>query len=114
MSTVAIDGAGLLAAMIQLRSCGGNRDGCRHALQAASDVVAKFETDLDRTPVPSCLTDVDGQLHGALGFYDRGIALAREGGNARDQLRVIQGTLLVSVGTWRLGVAVRQARRSEC
>jgi hypothetical protein len=114
VSTVAIDGAGLLASMIQLRSCGGNRDACRHALQAATDVVAKFETDLDRTNVPACLTDVDGQLHGALGFYERGFALAREGGNVRDQLRVIQGTLLVAVGTWRLGVAVRQARRSEC
>jgi hypothetical protein len=114
VSTVAIDGAGLLAAMIQLRSCGGSRDACRHALQAASDLVAKFETDLDRADVPACLTDVDGQLHGALGFYERGFALAREGGNVRDQLRVIQGTLLVAVGTWRLGVALRQARRSEC
>jgi hypothetical protein len=114
VSTVAIDGAGLLAAMIQLRSCGGNRDACRHALQDASDLVAKFQTDLDRTNVPACLTDVDGQLHGALGFYERGFALAREGGNVRDQLKVIQGTLLVAVGTWRLGVALRQARRSEC
>ncbi len=114
VSTVAVDGAGLLAAMIQLHKCGESRQGCRAAVRQASDPVARFESDLDRTAVPACLNSFDADLRGALGFYDRGFATATEGGNARDQLKVMQGAILVAVGTWRLGVAARQARHSEC
>ena len=114
VSVVTVDGSGLAAAMIQLRNCDGNRDACRQALGRLSTMVNGFEGDLDSTPAPPCLTGVDTQLRSALGFYDRGLAIVREGGNAKDQLKVVQGAILISVGSWKLGAAVHQARQSQC
>ena len=114
VSVVTVDGTGVVAALIELRSCNGNRAACQQALDRASSAVTAFESDLDRTPAPSCLTDVDAQLRAGLGFYDRGLALVKEGGKAKDNLKVVQGTILIGVGTWKLGVAMRRARQSTC
>jgi hypothetical protein len=114
VSTITIDGAGLVAAIIQLRSCNGNRDACRHAVDQARMHVIGFETDLDSTSAPACLSEVDAQLRSALGFYDNGLALVAEGGDAEDQLKVVQGGILIGVGSWKLGAATRAAKRSQC
>lgn len=114
VSTVTVDGSGLLAAMIQLHNCNGNRDACRQALNQTSTAVNGFETDLDKTSAPPCLGDVDTQLRSGLAFFDRGLAIVKDGGNTKDQLKVVQGTILIAVGTWKVGVAMRRARQSSC
>lgn len=114
VSMVTVDGAGLTAALSGLRSCNQGRAECRRALGAASDQVTTFQSDLDRTPPPACLADTDAELRAALGFYDRGLAMVEEGADAKDRLKVAQGGLLLAVGTWKMGVAIRTARRSEC
>ena len=113
VSTVTIDGAGLMAALLQLRSCHENREACRRSLEQASGQVTGFEGDLDRTPAPACLAGVDAQLRSALGFYDTGLGLVKTGGDAKDQLKVIQGGILIGVGTWKFGVAIREARHAN-
>lgn len=112
--TVTVDGSNLVAALSDLRSCNGDRAACRHALTLASNSVATFERDLDANPAPDCLAGTDSALRTALVFYDRGLHLVEDGSDARDRLRVTQGTILLAVGTWKLGAAVRAARRSNC
>jgi hypothetical protein len=114
VSAVTIDGAGLMAALIQLRSCHDSRDACRRSIQQASDQVTGFQADLDRTPAPACLANVDTQLRSALSFYGTGLGLVRTGGDHKEQLKVIQGGILIGVGTWRFNMAIRDARHSSC
>jgi hypothetical protein len=112
--TVTVDGSNLVAALSELRTCNGDRAACRHALASASDSVAAFEKDLDANPSPACLAATDSALRTALEFYDRGLHLVEDGSAAQDRLRVTQGAILLAVGTWKLGAAVRAARRSSC
>lgn len=114
VSMVTIDGAGLVAALADLRSCNEGRQACRQALNAASDRVNTFQADLDQTSPPACLAGTDAELRASLGFFESGLALVEEGADAKDRLKVTQGALLLGVGAWKLGVAIRTARRSEC
>jgi len=114
VSMLAVDGSGVMAAVIGLRSCNDGRDACRKALREARAEVKTFENDLDQTPPPACLTGADDQIRSSLGLYDRGLELVEEGANAQERLKVIQGGILVAVASLKLGSAVRAVRRSSC
>jgi hypothetical protein len=111
---LAVDGSGVIAAVIGLRSCNDGRDECRKALREARGAVKTFENDLDRTPPPACLNGADDQIRTSLGLYDRGLELVEEGSSSQDRLKVIQGGILVAVASLKLGSAVRAVRQSNC
>ena len=114
VSMLAVDGAGVMAAVIGLRSCHDGRNACRTALGEARAEVKTFESDLDQTPPPPCLNGADDQIRTSLGLYDRGLELVEEGANTQDRLKVIQGGILVAVASLKLGSAVRAVRQSNC
>jgi hypothetical protein len=114
VSMLTVDGSGVMAAVIELRSCHDSRDACRQALRQARAEVKAFESDLDRTPPPPCLHGADDQIRTSLGLYDRGLELVQEGTDNQERLKVIQGAILVLVATQKLGAAIRAVRRSGC
>ena len=114
VSMLAVNGSGVIAAVIGLRSCNDGRDECRKALREARGAVKTFEGDLDATPPPPCLNGADDQIRASLGLYDRGLELVEEGANAQERLKVIQGGILVAVASLKLGSAVRAVRQSSC
>ena len=114
VSMLAVDGSGVMAAVIGLRSCNDGRNACRKALSEARTEVKTFESDLDQTPPPACLHGADDQIRASLGLYDRGLELVEEGSDTQDRLKVIQGGILVAVASLKLGSAVRAVRRSNC
>ena len=109
-----VDGVGLTASVVQLRSCNEGRGQCRQALRAARDQVKSFESDLDQTPPPACLSGTDSQIRAALGLYESGLDLVDEGSASQDRLKVVEGGILLAVATWKLAAAVREVRRSNC
>jgi hypothetical protein len=111
---LAVNGAGVVAAVIGLGACRDGRGECRKALRDARAEVKAFETDLDRTSPPPCLNGADAQIRASLGLYDRGLELVEEGSNAQERLKVIQGGILVAVASLKLGSAVRAVRKSDC
>jgi hypothetical protein len=114
VTMLTVDGSGVMAAVIELRHCNDGRDGCRRALRKARAQVKAFESDLDRTAPPPCLTGADDQIRTSLGLYDRGFELMEEGSDSQDRLKVIQGGILVLVATQKLGAAIRAVRQSNC
>lgn len=115
VSTVLIDGASLVGATAGLQNCvSSRRDACKKALSDARGQVAKFQSDLDDTPTPSCMENADPQLRAGLSFYQKGIELIQQGVNEQNRLRMVQGLLLIGAATWRTGQAVRTARSSAC
>jgi hypothetical protein len=114
VSMLTVDGSGVMAAVIELRSCHDGRDACRQALSQARAEVKTFETDLDGSTPPDCLNGADDQIRTSLGLYDRGLELVQEGTDSQERLKVVQGSILVLVATQKLGAAIRAVRQSSC
>jgi hypothetical protein len=115
VSALIVDGSGLIAATTELQSCiSSDRSGCIKALNDARDRINSFQSDLDANPPPSCLTGTDPTLRAGLGFYLKGIDLAKQGINEHNRLKLAQGSLLIAAGTFRTGQAVHAARTADC
>jgi hypothetical protein len=115
VSSLIVDGSGLIAATTELQSCiSSDRSGCIKALNDARDRINSFQSDLDANPPPSCLTGTDPTLRAGLGFYLKGIDLAKQGVNEHNRLKLAQGSLLIAAGTFRTGQAVHAARNASC
>jgi hypothetical protein len=108
------NGTAMAGAMANLKDCQVSRDACKQRVAEASAAAASFQHALDANPAPPCLSTTDGHLRDALTFQQRGLGLAHEAVATHNRLKLAQGLLLVGVGAWREGQAVREARQSNC
>jgi hypothetical protein len=114
VSTVVDGGTAVAAGMIGLSGCRVSRQACVDRLGEASDQVSRLRRSLSANPAPSCLTAADQRLLDALSFQQKGLDTTRDAVRSHDRLRLVQGLLLTSVGTWRAGQAVVEGRESNC
>jgi len=114
VSTAVTHGAALAGAISGLADCRHSRAECRQRIVEASGQVDEFQRALAANPAPACLNLADQRLHDGLSFERRGLDLAAQAVEARNRLKLAQGLLLVTVGTWREGQAIAAARHSNC
>ena len=108
------NGTALAGAMAGLQDCRLSRALCKQRIAEAGRQVDQFQHVLSANPAPACLSAADQRLHDGLSFQGRGLGLAQGAVDARDRVKLAQGLILVAVGTWREGQAIRAVRQSDC
>jgi hypothetical protein len=114
VSAIVTNGTALGGAMAALQDCRVSRDQCEQRIAEASNQVDQFQRALSANPAPQCLSAADQRLRDGLSFQGRGLGLAEQAIGARNRVKMLQGMLLVTAGTWREGQAIMAARQSAC
>ncbi len=95
--------------------CGaGDLTTCRADLQTVNDDARQFQTDLNSTPAPPCLSATDKELRKALTLIVSGTQSAMDGIDNNDPSQVDQGTAMFKQATTYLKQATQSVDTATC
>ena len=80
----------------------------------ARDAVQAYQSDLDRTPAPNCLTSADAEVRQALGNLRDGLNLGISGVDNMDVSLVNQGVSEIDQGNDHLTTASALVKSATC
>jgi hypothetical protein len=92
----------------------GDLQPCRRGMVDARNAVQAYQSDLDRTAAPTCLSSADGEIRQALGNLRDGLDLGISGVDNLDAGRVDQGVSLIMQGNDHLTSASALIKSASC
>jgi hypothetical protein len=92
----------------------GDLQPCRRGMVNARNAVQAYQSDLDRTAAPTCLSSADGEIRQALGNVRDGLDLGISGVDNLDAGRVDQGVSLIMQGNDHLTSASALIKSASC
>jgi hypothetical protein len=93
---------------------GGDLQPCRRGMVTARNAVQAYQSDLDQTAPPACLSSADGEIRQALGNLRDGLDLGISGVDNLEASRVDQGVSLIMQGNDHLTSASALIRSASC